>query len=113
MDPSLRIVMRIPMSELWDSEGNLTAAKQRALGGSDIAALLRQGQVRFVVADCGKRLEWIPPPQCYDFWKTRVKPRIVEADKFDLADFPDKCCYVASEWADGESPPIVLLEMYH
>ena len=113
MDPSRQEVMRIPMSELWSSNGELTAAKRRALGGSDIAALLRQGQVRFDVADCGKQLEWIPPPQCYDFWKTRVKPRIVEADRFDLADFPGEYCYVATEWADGESPPIVLLEQYH
>ncbi len=31
--PSLRIVLRIPMSELWDVEGHLTAVKQRTMGG--------------------------------------------------------------------------------
>jgi len=105
--------MRIPMSELWDSEGNLKAAKQRMLGGSDVAGMLRKGQVRFVVANCGKRLEWIPRPQCYDFWKTQVKLRIVETGTFEQEDFQGAYCYVASEWADGESSPIVLLEKYH
>lgn len=113
MDPMLRVVMRIPMSELWDSAGNLTAAKQRSLGGSDVAALLRQGQVRFVVAECGDPLRWIPLSRCYDFWKTELKPRIVETETFDQAGFPGAYCYVASEWTDDQSSPLVLLEMYH
>ena len=113
MDTSLRVVMRIPMSELWDSEGNLTASKQRTLGGSDVAALLRQGLVRFVVAECGDSLKWIPPSQCYDFWKTELKHRIVETETFDQANFPGAYCYVVSEWADGQPSSLVLLEMYH
>jgi hypothetical protein len=113
MDPSLRVVMRIPMSELWDSDCNLTGAKQRSLTSSDITAMLRQGVVRFVVADCGEPLRWIPPSQFYDFWKTEVKPRIVETETFDQAQFPGAYCYVASEWTDGQPSPLVLLEKYH
>jgi hypothetical protein len=113
MDPALRVVMRIPMIDLWDSEGNLTAAKQRTLSRDDVAALLRRGLVRFVVAECGDPLRWIPPSDCYDFWKTELKPRIAETKTFELEDFPGAYCYVASEWSDGQSSPLVLLEMYH
>jgi hypothetical protein len=113
MDPSLRVVMRMPMSELWDSSGDLTATKLRTLSTSEIASLMRNGVVRFVAADCGRPLKWIPLSQCNDFWKTEVKPRIVETETFDLADFPGAYCFVASEWADGLVSPIVLLEMCH
>lgn len=113
MDPSLRVVMRIPMRELWDTEGELTAVKQRALCGYDVPAMLRQGLVRFVVAECGDPLKWIPSSRCYDFWETEVKSRIVETDTFDQADFPGAYCYVASEWADGQPSTVVLFEMYH
>jgi len=113
MDPSLRVVIRIPMSDLWDSEGNLTTTKRRTLVASDVVAMLRQGLVRFVVAECGGSLRWIPPSHCYDFWKTELKPRIVETQTFDQADFPGAYCYVASEWDDGQPSPLVLLEMYH
>jgi hypothetical protein len=112
MDPLLRVVMQIPMNELWDSNGN-PASKRRTLGGGDIATLLRQGEVRFVVADCGKPLGWIPSSRTYDFWKTEVKPRLVETEAFYLETFPGGYCYVASEWADGQLSPIVLLEMHH
>ena len=106
--------MRIPMSELWDSEGKLTATKQRILRGSGVVALLRQGLVRFVVANCGDPLRWIEPSQCYDFWKSELKPRIVETEAFDLAGFPDAYCYVVSEWADEKTfLTFLLLEKYH
>jgi hypothetical protein len=113
MDPSFRVVMRIPMSELWDTDGNLTAAKKRTLGGSDVATMLQEGLIRFVVAECGDPLRWIPTSDCSDFWKTELKHRIVETETFDQSDFPGAYCYVASEWADGEPLPLVLLEMYH
>lgn len=113
MDPSLRVVMRIPMEELWDTEGDSAAARRRSLGGIDIAAMLRQGVVRFVVADCGEPMRWIPPSRCYEFWKSEVKPRIVETATFDQAEFPGAYCYAASEWNDGRATPLVLLEMYH
>jgi hypothetical protein len=97
MDPSQRIVIRIPVSELWDSTGSLPVEKRRTLTTGEIASLLRQGRVRFVVADIGHRLEWIPLQQCYEFWKTEVKPRIADMEQFDLENFPDAYCYVASE----------------
>lgn len=113
MVPSPRIVMQIPMTELWNSTGDRSVVRVRALGHRDIVDLLRQEHVRFVVAECGEPLQWIPCSNGYGFWKAEVKPRIVETETFDLADFPGNYCYVASEWADGQPLPIVLLEMYH
>jgi hypothetical protein len=105
--------MRIPMGELWDPDGNPAGARRRTLRGSDLAALLRQGPVRFVVAECGEPLHRVPPFLADAFWETEVQPRVVEAEAFDQADFPGSYCYVASEWGDGRPSPLVLLEMYH
>jgi hypothetical protein len=113
MDTSLRIVTQIPMSEIWDAEGKVSATKRRTLTSNDIAAMLRQGLIRFVVADCGDPLNWISLRHCYDFWKTEVKSRTVDIDAFDPTQFADAYCYVASEWTDGQPTPIVLLEKYH
>jgi hypothetical protein len=101
------------MDEIWDAEGNVTMARQRALRSGDIAGMLRQRVIRFVVANCGDPLTWIQPEQCYDYWKTEVKPRLVETEMFDQEAFPGAYCYVASEWTDGQPSPLVLLEMYH
>jgi hypothetical protein len=109
----MRVVSQIPMTELWDCEGLLPAARHRPLRGTDVAALLRQGTVRFVVADIGQRLRWVPPSDCYGFWKTELQPWIVESDTFDLDNFPGEYCYAASEWLDGNPSPLVLLEKYH
>jgi hypothetical protein len=105
--------MRIPVVELWDSKGDLTAVRRRLLHSGDIASLLRQGFVRFVIADIGEPLRWIPSSHCCEFWKTEVKPRIAEGDAFDPSGFPGDYCYIASEWADGQSLPLLLLEKYH
>jgi hypothetical protein len=41
--------------------------RKRHLTAADITSLLRVGQVRFVVADVGLPLCWIPVDECYDF----------------------------------------------
>lgn len=48
-----RIVVSLPLSELWNSGGPIGATNQRALGKKEIADMLRSGTLRFVVADCG------------------------------------------------------------
>lgn len=113
MDSSVRIVVQIPLTELWNDSGVVTSSKKRQLRRNEISELLRTGRVRFVMADCGDPLKWIDPVNCFDFWKTEAKPRVVEPDEFFWGDFPDQQCYVASEWADGGSLPIVLLEKFH
>ena len=113
MDPSLRVVMQMPLTELWDDAGLVTDVKLRHLSRNDVAAMLRQGRVRFVVANSGEGLKWSPPSECYDFWKTEVKSRIAETGRVFLEEFPNEYCYVASEWTDNQQSPIVLLEKHH
>ena len=63
-----------------------------------MAALLRAGPVRFVVADIGHRLRWVPADACFTAWKDEVKPRILDADvaTFRLEDVPGEIAYLAS-----------------
>ena len=56
MRTSDRIVVRLPLDELWDERGMLPARRGRWLGADDIRALLRAGPVAFVVAS-----EWRLP----------------------------------------------------
>lgn len=114
MDPALRIVTHTPLTELWNSVGPLSAAKVRALDREDIAGLLRSAGVNFVVADCGHPLRWIPPTECYQFWKEEAKPRLAEPGKrFRLEDFPELYGYLASEWQTDSGEVAVLLEKHH
>ena len=111
-----RIVTQLPLDELWTDQGPLQATRVRELGAADITDLLRLGPVRFVVANVGGRLEWVPVEQRYEFWKSQVKMRLVDpaVEGFRLEDFPGEYCYSASEWkADELEEPIVLLSRFH
>ena len=87
----------------------------RELAAADLVDLLRQSKVCFVVADAGT-LEWVPREQCYAFWKSEVKPRLVDpavAEKgFYLEDFPGAYCYLASQ-CSSDGDPVVLLRKFH
>jgi len=104
----------MPLTELWNSAGPLSAAKVRALDREDIAGLLRLAGVNFVVADCGHPLRWIPPTERYRFWQDEAKPRIAAPGKrLFLEDFPELYGYMASEWQTNRGEIVVLLEKHH
>ncbi|MDI3285767.1 hypothetical protein QHF83_20865 [Polyangium sp. 15x6] len=105
---------RIPVEELWTDEGALPATRLRTLDREAIRELLRRGPVRFVVADVGHRLRWIPPAERFDFWKRDGNLHLAEADAMHPGDFPDGMAYRASEWtAPGGEAPIIVLEVHH
>src|SRR5437867_3382713 len=113
MDPSLRIVTRTPLQELWRSDGSAMSSCQRALKKEDIRELLGTGPIEFVVADPGPLpLRWISLTDCHKFWKSEVKAHLAEPyAKARLRDFPGEYFYFASQWRDPNSTlPIVLLE---
>ena len=87
----------------------------RDVDGAAITELLRTGTLRFVVGDVGKPLEWIPNNERYDFWKKEVRPHLAGPDKSEyLEDFPDNCCYLASEWKSYDGgDKIILLSKAH
>ena len=109
-----RIVSQTPLRELWDEHGVVSVKELRELNASDIAELLRAGEVRFVVGDVGGPLKWVPADECFSFWEAEVKNHLVDpaADNY-REDFPDEYCYFASEWESGGGGPIVLLTMSH
>jgi hypothetical protein len=114
MDPALRVVTRIPLKELWSPTETLRLVRGADLSETDIAERLRVGVKRFVVANCGKALRWIPVSECFTFWKDEAKPRLVNPvnEVRQLDEYPASFCYFASEWI-GDGGPVILMEMYH
>lgn len=114
MNPRERIVTVMPMQVLWTDDGELSAARGRWLNREAIRELLRCGPVRFVVANVGHRLRWVPLPDRFDFWKTDAAIHLADTEQIYLDDFPDSVAYTASEWSAAKNePPIVLLEVHH
>jgi hypothetical protein len=109
-----RIVVRLPLGKLWDEEGVIDAARSRWLNADDIRALLRLGRVRFVIANVGFPLRWVPGCECYHFWQEECRPHLADPDRPALLEtFPNEYCYSASEWVISSGSPIVVLEMEH
>jgi hypothetical protein len=114
MDPRERIVTFTPVQVLWTDDGELSADRGRWLDREAICELLRRGPVRFVVANVGDRLRWVPLAERFEFWKGHAAVHLSDKERIHLDDFPDGMAYVASEWlAVGNEPPIVLLEVHH
>jgi hypothetical protein len=114
MDPCLKQVTRIPLQELWRSNGIAIGPRGRTLNSDDIVQLLSKGPIEFVVADVGRPLVWTDSPS-YEFWKTEVKPHLAEPDSPIILDsFSGGYCYTASQWDDEmRGVRIVLLEKHH
>ena len=115
MDSSLRLVTRIPLNELWRSDGTVLRTRIRSLAERDLADLLSEGEVEFAVADLGKPIVWIAPIECFAFWKAEAKPHLAAPEsRLSLEAFPGCYAYFASLWErTSVSRPIVLLERHH
>src|SRR5215475_6332469 len=100
MEPSLRIVTRLPLTELWNDNGDLDASPIARVGKQEIVALLTACEISFVVADAGLPLGWIPNNELYSFWRNEVQSNVVEKDTtaFHLKDYPGEFCYIARPW---------------
>lgn len=104
-------ITRLPLSQLGTP--NCSAVRTGEVGREAIRELLRAGQVRFVVADVGHQLDWVPEADCCDFWRREVQTHLVEPDEpVDLDGRADGYVYFASQWDDGAGP-IVVLEKAH
>ncbi|NIA68965.1 hypothetical protein HBA54_10205 [Pelagibius litoralis] len=90
------------------------AVEKRDLTTAVVKDLIRQGRLRFVVADVGHPLQAIPLGDCYDFWKRDVADHLCDKPEgCSLGGFRGAYFYVASEWDDGSAVPLVLLIKYH
>jgi hypothetical protein len=109
MQAALRIITELPLRDLWDDAGPVLGEWVRDLSATDIRELLRQGSVRFVVADIGAKPQWISETRCYSFWKTEVLPHLAEPNsRVKLGELPNQYGYFASEWRTQATPVIVL-----
>jgi hypothetical protein len=77
------------MTELWNDDGMLQARRTCDLGRQAIAELLRKTEVRFVVADCGLQLRWIPVSERFRFWKQEAAGRIAEHHTLSFEEWED------------------------
>ena len=100
-------ITRLPLSHLVTERGH--AKHVKSLGEFEIRQLLRQGSVRFVVAEIGHELRWHPEDACFQVWKAQVQPHLARPDAPNyLETFPEQYAYFASLWDDGGTPIIVL-----
>jgi hypothetical protein len=114
MDPSQRIVSRLPLTELWDSTGPVPAVPGPSLTADDIRALLGRGPLRVVVADVGRALQWIAEKDVFPFWKDEVRPHLADSRRPIVLDqFPDGYAYFASVWTLTDGSTVLVLEKYH
>jgi len=108
-----RIVTKLPLTELWDETGALPGERIRHLDENLIRGLMGTGQVQFIVANCGAKLNWIPTQERFEFWKT-VRPQIADPIKpIQLNQFPNETAYTASEWRGRIGECLILLEKHH
>ena|SRR5688500_2804552 len=114
MDPSLRLVTRLPMTCLWNDKEELSYRRGGYLRADDIKDLLRKAPVRFAVANLGDRLRWIDVGNAtFTFWKQTAKPHLSEDDRVYLDNYPDGTAFVASQWDAQDAVPVVLFEVFH
>jgi hypothetical protein len=113
MRPDQRIVTELPLTELWDETGTLPGERIRHVDGNLIRGLMGTGQVQFIVADCGAKLNWIPMQERFEFWKA-IRPQVADAGRpICLERFPNQIAYIASEWRGRSGEWLILLEMNH
>jgi hypothetical protein len=107
----MNVVTKLPLSRLTTTRGD--AKRVSDVGAAAIRSLLRVGAVRFVVANIGASIRWVPEAECFDWWKQEVQPHLAEPNRpAPLEDFPGGYAYYASQWDDG-STPFVLLSKAH
>jgi hypothetical protein len=111
---SERVITELPLRSLWDDSGPVPATWSRDLSVLELRELLRQGTVRFVVAEVGAKPRWVLAAGCFDFWKREVQAHLAEPDQgADLERFPGGYGYFATEWQGASGSPIVVLQRCH
>jgi hypothetical protein len=115
VDPRLRRVTQLPVTELWDDSGVRPGRVVREdLTEDDIRELLRLGPVQFVEVAMSERPTWVPMDQRFEFWKDQLQPRLTQWEpdgRIYTDDFP---VYVASQWdVEGVSASVVVATLFH
>jgi hypothetical protein len=115
MDFSEKRVTEIPLKELWNQKGLISAIRKGYLSEDGIKNILRKNPVKFIIANIGDPLEHIQPDKCYEFWKTEIQSHLVkDPDRsIQLENYPGEYAYLASEWSKQSGQQMILLEKLH
>ena len=111
MKNSRQKIQQIPLEQLWDDDGSF-GTRLRDLSFEELELMVGTGPVRFVEANVGKPLSWIPTENFRQFWQ-RARPNIARRNEIFLDDYPGSFAYGPSEWLGRARERIILLEMYH
>lgn len=85
MDLSYKIVDKIPLDGLWRENTLLGAKRIKHLNQKEVSEILKNGPIRFVIANVGDKLIWTDLSESYKIYKTEIKDFIVsDIDKIDL-----------------------------
>ena len=112
MDPRLRIVARLPLTELWNDDGTVQAECVGTIDKAEVENPLQSG-AKLVIADVGHSLLWMDHKTALAFWKSEAESRIApRAKKFRLED-PGCYCYVPKKWTLAKGETVIVLEKHH
>lgn len=109
-----RKVMKLPLEELWNSEGTIEAERIQFLVKSKIPAFLKKKNIRLVLARLEYEPIWIEAPDQAEAWKRELRSHV--CDKLEegcsLDEFTGEYFFFASYWETPGKDPIILFEMY-
>ncbi len=108
-----RVVTSTPLTELWDENGPVEAARERDLGFEEVRSLLRGGPLRFVIADPGLPLRWLAPDECFVFWAGTLRDHLCSRERIDRDAYADGYCFLAAEWRLSSDECVIVLERVH
>ena len=113
MKPSQRIVMKMPLDELWDDHGPVAAVQERFrdVTRDEMRDMIKVAPVRFVVARPAEKLLWLSTNECYEFWKTELKDHIYDPKRKYLEEYPGQYFYFASTWRLSSDERVIVLEL--
>jgi hypothetical protein len=114
VDPRLRTVTTLPVTELWNDSGPLEAMQLAELGEDGVRTHLRLG-AQGVLASIGKPLRWLRDAEFFEWWKSEGRPRLVapKVNAVRLDDFPGGRCWSAREWRLADGSTAILFEEHH
>jgi hypothetical protein len=79
MDPSKRVVIEIPVKEIWDQDGAIKATRDRNLSADDLKTMLKKFPVEFVITNVRGPLKTIPVDKCFELWNPKKRLNVCMA----------------------------------